>query len=40
MRCYRQRDRALIDIKNLPFFDRYRADPRFTDLLRRMNLQP
>jgi serine/threonine-protein kinase len=38
--AYRQRDRILIDIKNLPFFERYRSDPRFADLLRRMNLQP
>jgi eukaryotic-like serine/threonine-protein kinase len=38
--AYRQRDRMLIDIKNLPFFDPYRSDPRFVDLLRRMNLQP
>jgi len=36
--AYRQRDRMLIDVKNLPFFDRYRADPRYQALLQRMNL--
>jgi tetratricopeptide (TPR) repeat protein len=36
--AYRQRDRVLIEIRNLFFFDPYRADPRFQALLQRMNL--
>jgi TolB-like protein/Tfp pilus assembly protein PilF len=36
--AYRQRDRMLLNIQNLPFFDDYRADPRFQALLQRMNL--
>jgi hypothetical protein len=36
--AYRQRDRMLLNIQNLPFFDHYRADPRFQALLQRMNL--
>jgi len=37
--AYRQRcDRSLIDIKILPFWDPYRADPRFQALLAKMNL--
>jgi TolB-like protein/Tfp pilus assembly protein PilF len=34
----RQRDVILLNIQNEPFFDPYRADPRFQALLRRMNL--
>jgi len=36
--AYRQRDRLLIDIKNTPVFDPYRADPRFQALLAKVNL--
>jgi len=37
--AYRQRDLFLLYIiQNLPFFDRYRTDPRFRALLQRMNL--
>jgi serine/threonine protein kinase/Tfp pilus assembly protein PilF len=36
--AYRQRDFFLIHIQYLPFFDRYRADPRFQALLQKMNL--
>ena len=33
-------DRAMGVIKTNPIFDPLRSDPRFQDLLRRMNLQP
>jgi TolB-like protein/Tfp pilus assembly protein PilF len=36
--AHRQRDRFLLDIQNLFFFDPYRADARFQALLQRMNL--
>jgi hypothetical protein len=37
--AHRQRDvRLLLYIQNLPFFDPYRADPRYQALLQRMNL--
>jgi len=36
--AYRQRDQFLVHIQNLPFFDRYRADPRYQALLQKMNL--
>jgi tetratricopeptide (TPR) repeat protein len=34
----RQRDATLLLFQNLPFFDAYRADPRFQTLLAKMNL--
>jgi serine/threonine protein kinase/tetratricopeptide (TPR) repeat protein len=34
----RQRDVLMLYLQNLPFFDRYRADPRYQALLQRMNL--
>ena len=36
--AYRQRDAFLLYIQDLPFFDPYRADPRFQALLQKMNL--
>jgi eukaryotic-like serine/threonine-protein kinase len=36
--AYRRRDMFLLGIQRIPFFDPYRADPRFQDLLTRMNL--
>ncbi len=38
--AYEQRDGRLIFLKVLPAWDPLRDDPRFTDLLRRMNLGP
>jgi len=35
--AYRHRDRMLLEIRNLRFFDPYRTDPRFQALLQRMN---
>jgi TolB-like protein/Tfp pilus assembly protein PilF/tRNA A-37 threonylcarbamoyl transferase component Bud32 len=35
---HRQREWNLVFVRNLPFFDPYRADPRFQSLSRRMNL--
>lgn len=34
------RDQYLMAIKSFPFLDPLRADPRFTALLRKMNLEP
>jgi tetratricopeptide (TPR) repeat protein len=36
--AYRRRDRFLVHIKDEPFIDPYRADPRFQSLLAKMNL--
>jgi len=36
--AYRQRDYFLVQIQDLPFFDRYRADPRYHALHQKMNL--
>ena len=36
--AFRQRDVFLVYIQSLPFFDPYRADPRFQSLLAKMNL--
>jgi TolB-like protein/tRNA A-37 threonylcarbamoyl transferase component Bud32/Tfp pilus assembly protein PilF len=36
--CHRQRHAMLPYIQHIPFFDPYRADPRFQALLQRMNL--
>jgi adenylate cyclase len=36
--AYRRHDALLFFVQNLPFFDPYRADPRFHTLLQRMNL--
>jgi Flp pilus assembly protein TadD len=33
-------DRSIITVKLDPVYDPLRSDPRFADLLRRMNLQP
>jgi tetratricopeptide (TPR) repeat protein len=36
--AHRQRDMRLVNIQYLPFFDPYRADPRYRALLKGMNL--
>jgi TolB-like protein/Tfp pilus assembly protein PilF len=36
--AYKRRDLAIIFMKNEPFYEPYRSDPRFQALLRRMNL--
>ncbi|MCZ6769371.1 MAG: tetratricopeptide repeat protein, partial [Acidobacteria bacterium] len=37
---YQERNAGLVILKVTPYFDPLRDDPRFTDLLRRMNLEP
>ncbi len=39
-RAYEERDGVLVFLNEAPFFDPLRDDPRFQDLLRRMNLAP
>jgi hypothetical protein len=39
-RAYDDRMARMIDLKELPLFDPLRGDPRFDDLLRRMNFPP
>ena len=37
-RAYEQRDPNMLYIGSLPFYDPLRSDPRFQDVVRRMNL--
>ena len=39
-RAYEEREALLMYLKGSPLFDPLRDDPRFQDLLRRMNLEP
>jgi len=39
-RAYEERDGILVYLNAAPFFDPLRDDPRFQDLLLRMNLEP
>ena len=39
-RAYSERDSFLTLLKEDPIFEPLHSDPRFTDLLRRMNLEP
>jgi len=39
-KAYQQRDMWVIHIKRQPFYDPVRSDPRFTALLKKMNLEP
>ena len=39
-RAYEERDGILVYLNTAPFFDSLRDDPRFQDLLLRMNLEP
>ena len=37
--AYQRREMYLLYVNRLPFFDRYRADPRYWNLLARMNFE-
>ena len=39
-KCVEQRTMILVHLKSRPLFDPLRSDPRYTDLLRSMNLEP
>ncbi|MEK7831048.1 MAG: tetratricopeptide repeat protein, partial [Acidobacteriota bacterium] len=39
-KAYQERDENLVHYKDTPIFDSLRADPRFTDLMRRVGLAP
>src|SRR5262249_138533 len=39
-KAYEERSQALVHLKSRPMFDSLRPDPRYTELLRNMNLEP